>query len=118
MSEMSEDVGSWLRYKARLFKALGDTTRLKILYFLRDGERCVCDIFPYVNLAQPTTSRHLNVLRECGILKVRRDGNKRMYSVTEPRVYDVLDILDISLMQSLTQKVMKQMIPLAGSVSK
>jgi ArsR family transcriptional regulator len=114
---MSEDVGSWLRYKARLFKALGDTTRLKILYFLRDGERCVCEIFPYVNLAQPTTSRHLNVLKECGILEVRRDGNKRLYSVTEPRIYDVLDVLDTSLMHSLTQKVMKQMIPLAGRAS-
>lgn len=61
------------------FKALSDSTRLKIVEFLLDGERCVCEIFPHVNRTQSTTSIQLGKLEKSGILKSRREG--KMFSI-------------------------------------
>ena len=47
-------------FRAEILKALGQPTRLKIIDFLRDGERCVCEIFPAIGEEQSNTSRHLN----------------------------------------------------------
>jgi ArsR family transcriptional regulator len=113
---MGKEEEAWLDFRARVFKALGDATRLRILHFLKNGERCVCEVFPYVDLAQPTVSRHLKVLKQCGILKVRKEGNKRLYSVTDPRIYEVLGALDEDFMWSLSQRVLKRWVPLAKEI--
>jgi len=104
----------WTRFKAKVFKALGDATRLKILLFLRDGEKCVCEIVPHVDQLQPVVSRHLKILKDCGILKFRKDGNRRLYSITDPDFTKVLDSIDVELTQSLSQTLIKQMIPVRG----
>jgi ArsR family transcriptional regulator len=59
-----------------LFKALADPTRLEIVRLLRAqrGETCVCDIVDHFDLAQPTISHHLKVLREAGLIRSRRIG--------------------------------------------
>ncbi|MBN2517379.1 MAG: winged helix-turn-helix transcriptional regulator [Candidatus Altiarchaeota archaeon] len=75
----------------RIFSALGDETRLRIVLFLRDKERCACEIPPAVGRAQPTVSQHLKVLKEARILKSRRDGTKIMYSVCCPEVLRLID---------------------------
>ncbi|MEM4176431.1 MAG: metalloregulator ArsR/SmtB family transcription factor [Nitrososphaeria archaeon] len=59
------------RTRAKVFRALGDVLRLKILALLRDGELCVCEIISRLNVSQPLVSRHLKILKECGIVKVR-----------------------------------------------
>ena len=79
---------------AKVFKALGDPTRLKIVCFLKNGEKCVCDIFPHVALSQPTVSRHLKILTDCEILSVRRCGKNRFYSVTTPEVFEMIQQVD------------------------
>ena len=53
---------------ARLFKALGDETRLRIVALLSHGELCVCHIEAALTLTQPTASRHLGVLRATGVV--------------------------------------------------
>jgi ArsR family transcriptional regulator, arsenate/arsenite/antimonite-responsive transcriptional repressor len=59
---------------AKLFKALGDETRLLILRQLRErGEVCACDFVSCCDVAQPTVSHHLKVLREAGLVT----GDKR-----------------------------------------
>lgn len=63
---------------ARLFKALGDPTRLRMLNLLRHGELCVCDLMAVLCLPQSTASRHLAYLRNAGWLTARRQ-NKWMY---------------------------------------
>jgi len=83
-----------INFKAKVFKALGDPTRLKIIEFLRGGEKCVCEIVPYLGLPQPTVSRHLKILRESGLVRFRKDGVKRLYSLTSPAVLEVVDRLD------------------------
>jgi ArsR family transcriptional regulator, arsenate/arsenite/antimonite-responsive transcriptional repressor len=60
---------------SRLFKALGDETRLRIVALLAHGELCVCHLEAALNLTQPTASRHLAVLRNAGVVDTRRDGS-------------------------------------------
>src|SRR5713101_7454461 len=58
----------------RVFKALADTTRLRILGLLLTGEVCVCHIHESLRIPQPKTSRHLAYLRRAGLVATRRDG--------------------------------------------
>ena len=80
-----------LERRSELFKAFGDRNRQKILYLLRDGEKCVSDLLPHFEILQPTVSTHLLLLEEAGLLKVRRDGRRRFYSISDQRIYDSLD---------------------------
>ena len=76
-----------------ILKSLSDGTRLKIVEFLLDGEKCVCEIFPYVKRTQSTVSIQLGKLEDAGILKSRRDGKKIFYSIYDMRVVDVFKAL-------------------------
>lgn len=66
-----------------LFWALSDPTRLRILHFLSNGELCVGDLVELLNVPQPKVSRHLNHLREAGLVNVRRSGLWAFYSREE-----------------------------------
>jgi ArsR family transcriptional regulator len=68
---------------ARLFKALGDETRLEMLGLLAaaGAELCVCDIERQFDLAQPTVSHHLKVLREAGLVTSERRGTWVYYAL-------------------------------------
>jgi len=63
-----------VRPVSRLFKALGDETRLRIVALLAHRELCVCHLEAALDLAQPTASRHLAILRNAGVVDTRRDG--------------------------------------------
>ena len=58
----------------RLFRALSDKTRLRILNLLLTGELCVCDLVGVLGCPQPTASRHLAYLRKVGLVTVRKEG--------------------------------------------
>jgi ArsR family transcriptional regulator len=60
---------------ARLFKCLGDETRLRIVTLLSQGELCVCHLEEALRLAQPSVSRHLGTLRVAGVVEYRREGS-------------------------------------------
>lgn len=71
----------------RLFKALGDATRLRILGLLLTGEVCVCHIHESLKISQPKASRHLAYLRRAGLVATRRDGlwvHYRMAALPSP----------------------------------
>jgi len=76
-----------------IFKALSDETRLKIVEFLLDGEKCVCEIFPHVKRTQSTVSIHLGKLENLGILESKRNGKKIYYKIRDYRVCDVFKAL-------------------------
>jgi ArsR family transcriptional regulator len=68
---------------SRLFKALGDPTRLRIVALLAHGELCVCHLQHALALPQPHVSRHLGVLRAAGVVEARREGSWIHYSLSE-----------------------------------
>ena len=70
-----------LKRTARLFHALSDETRLRILARLRGGERCVCELMDAVDAAQSRLSFHLKALKDAGIVNDRRDGRWNYYSI-------------------------------------
>ena len=67
----------------RLFQALGDATRLRILGLLLTGEVCVCDIHETLKIPQPKASRHLAYLRKSGLVDTRRQGLWIHYRLAE-----------------------------------
>jgi ArsR family transcriptional regulator len=69
----------------RLFQALGDATRLRILGLLLTGEVCVCDIHESLGISQPKASRHLAYLRRAGLVTARREGLWMHYRLAETR---------------------------------
>ena len=96
------------KFKAKIFKALSDPARLNILDFLRDGEKCVCEIIPHVKLIQPVVSRHLKILKESGILRDRKDGNRRLYSVTDQSIFKVVDDANPEFINTFRAKMLEQ----------
>ncbi len=70
-----------MKTTARMFKALSDETRLRILYLLLDEELCVCDIRAVLQLPQSTVSRHLAYLKNSGWVDDRRAGVWMYYSI-------------------------------------
>jgi ArsR family transcriptional regulator len=96
------------KLKAKFFKALSDPVRIEILDFLRDGEKCVCEIIPHLGLIQPVVSRHLKILKASGLVKYRKKGNWRFYSITDSRVHQLVDGLTPELVASLTKRMIEQ----------
>ena len=96
------------RFKAKIFNALSDPVRLEIVEFLRVGEKCVCEIVPHVDLIQPVVSRHLKTLKDCGLLKYRKKGNRRLYSVADPRIFEIIDAVGSDLVDTLTKRIIEQ----------
>lgn len=68
---------------ARLFKALADETRVRIVALLTHGELCVCHIEAALGLTQPTASRHLSLLRASGLVKRKRSGTWVYYRLAD-----------------------------------
>ena len=83
------------------FKALADSTRLRILGLLLTGEVCVCHIHESLKIPQPKASRHLAYLRKAGLVEARRDGlwiHYRIADLPDP----VLQALAETLRHALT----------------
>jgi ArsR family transcriptional regulator len=85
-----------MKKELQILKALADETRLNIVEFLLEGEKCVCEIFPHVKRTQSTTSIQLDVLRKAGILDSRKEGKKVYYFISDINVCDVFKALGFS----------------------
>jgi ArsR family transcriptional regulator len=96
------------KLKSKIFNALSDPVRLEILEFLRNGEKCVCEIIPHLGLIQPVVSRHLKILKDSGLVKDRKEGNKRFYSITDPKICKVIDAITPELAGTLIKQVIQQ----------
>ena len=66
---------------ALICKALGDTHRLKIVNMLENGELCVCVFLDAFEIRQPTLSHHMKILRDCGLVNMRKIGKVCHYSL-------------------------------------
>jgi DNA-binding transcriptional ArsR family regulator len=81
--------------QAHLFKLLTHPARLAILNILRDGEHCVCHMEAHLGYRQAYISQQIAVLREAGLIQDRRDGWNIFYRVTDPRIFFVLDTIQL-----------------------
>jgi ArsR family transcriptional regulator len=75
-------------------KSLADSTRLRIIDFLKNGEKCACEIVPYTKKSQPNVSLHLKKLEENGILESRKVGTNIFYKIKDKRVLEILKLLE------------------------
>jgi DNA-binding transcriptional ArsR family regulator len=107
---MSSKADTQNRFKITVFHALSDPIRMEIVTYLRQGEKCVCEIVPHLNLIQPLVSRHLKILKDAGIVRCRKDGTKRMYSIVDQRIYKVIDSLTPDLLGVLTKEAVENVI--------
>lgn len=89
--------------RVKILSALSDPTRLELLEYLSDGERCVCEILPAFQRSQSTISKHLNILYEAGILERKADGKRTVYSIKDPQVFDLIRIVDILALRQISQ---------------
>ncbi|MBC7246727.1 MAG: helix-turn-helix transcriptional regulator [Actinobacteria bacterium] len=76
---------------AEELKILSDPNRLRIMCLLLRGERCVCEVEKELGISQQLASHHLNVLREDGLLRVRKEGTSSYYAVAEDKLDRVVE---------------------------
>ncbi len=84
-----------VRPLTKLFRALGDETRVRIVALLVHGELCVCHVEKALDLSQPNCSRQLGILKSAGIVDSRRDGTWVYYRITEQEHASVTSVLDV-----------------------
>nr|WP_155217849.1 metalloregulator ArsR/SmtB family transcription factor [Sporolactobacillus sp. STSJ-5] len=77
----------------RLFKALADENRSKIVFALcQDKELCVCDVANIIGSSIATASHHLRTLRKQGLVKYRKDGKMAFYSLDDEHIKQLISI--------------------------
>jgi DNA-binding transcriptional ArsR family regulator len=81
------------KFKAQIFQALANPTRIAIVDALRDGELTAGALMAKLNLEQANASQHLAVLRSKQVVLNRRVGNQVYYSLRDPVLLEVLDLL-------------------------
>jgi ArsR family transcriptional regulator len=84
---------SMRRFKAGIFQALAHPTRVAILEYLRDGEMSVGKLCEKVGVEQANASQHLAVLRAKQVVQTRKEGNQIYYSLRDPLLGQVLEIM-------------------------
>lgn len=91
--------------QAEFFRALSSPVKIRILNALKDNNSCVCDLTKILGETQPQVSRHLNALKEAGILTSKKTGKKICYKIKNR---DVLKLLDISknLIRDKNEKIL------------
>ncbi len=90
-------------WRVKILSALSDPTRLEIIEFLGDEERCVCEIVPAFGRAQSTISKHLSILNEAGILDRRIDGKRTLYRVKNPKLFNLLREVDSLALEEISE---------------
>jgi DNA-binding transcriptional ArsR family regulator len=77
---------------AKFFRGLGDSTRVRILHLLLEGDKNVGELVELVGSPQGRVSSHLACLRWCGYVTSYRDGKNVYYTLADPRVKDLLEL--------------------------
>jgi len=72
-----------------VFKALGEPSRLKIIKLLAVKDLCVCDLEVILQFSQPRISQHLKVLKHAGLVKERKEGQRRICSLDRELIKEI-----------------------------
>jgi ArsR family transcriptional regulator len=90
--------------KAAIFKALGHPARLMIVQALATRPHCVCELVEMIPGKQATTSRHLDVLFNAGVVRRRKEGSRMMYELAMPCLLRALPCVT----EALTRRIKAQ----------
>jgi len=93
-----------IELESSYLKAMAQPTRLKILYFLRDEEKCQCEIIPKMKEDQSNISRHLTHMRDLGILESRREGVSIYYKIKDKKIFSLLSLVDEMVKTEIKEK--------------
>jgi DNA-binding transcriptional ArsR family regulator len=85
--------------QAEIAKAIAHPLRIAILDFLKDGEKCVCDIAEHIGSEQSNVSRHLSVMVKAGVLECRKEGLKVIYKLRTICILDCFSCITTCLKQ-------------------
>jgi ArsR family transcriptional regulator len=77
---------------AEFFSVMGDSTRIKILYLLFEGEMCVCDISEKLNMSMSAISHQLRVLKNARLVKYRKQGKSVIYSLHDDHIKTIINM--------------------------
>ena len=86
--EIDEDL---INFQSRIFKALSDPARLKIVKLLSFKKMCVCELMVALSMTQPTVSHHLKILEDTGLVKSEKKGKWVFYKIAKPEVIALID---------------------------
>lgn len=89
--------------KADFFKTLAHPARIRVLELLRDGERSVGALLPDVGIEASHLSQQLAVLRRANVVQARKSGSTVIYSVADPRIFELLALAKSILTSSLSE---------------
>ena len=92
MDKISEDESN---HEVKVFKAVADHTRLKILKLLFGGELCICDIMIALKKPQSSISRNLAMLEDAGLIKERKDGKWCHYRLSDGAVIEMINLVNL-----------------------
>ena len=85
----------------KLFGALSDESRLRLLYALRHGELCVCRLIELLGLSPSTVSKHLSILKDAGLVECRKQGRWVYYRMAAAPDFPILGKKAPRVFQSL-----------------
>ncbi len=88
--EREEDI---FALHAEVCKTFTNELRLKIIDYLRDGEKSVGEITEYLGRKQPVVSQNLGKMREKNVVETRRDGTRIYYSISDDRIFEAFDLI-------------------------
>lgn len=90
---------------AHRFKVLAEPLRLKIIHALWDGELTVSEIVAATGGLQANVSKHLGILHNAGLVRCRREGVNRFYSVYDETIFDLCELVCASLHDRLAAQI-------------
>ena len=86
-----------MRELVKVFKALGDRNRLRILKMLQQKKMCVCELSAALEITRPSVSRHLGLLKDAGLVQDERNGQWIDYSLGEEKINDYASVIQSHL---------------------
>ncbi len=89
--------------KAEFFKTLAHPARIRVLELLRDGDRTVGELIPEVGIEASHLSQQLGIMRRANLVQSRKDGATVVYSVSNPMIFELLDVARKILTSSLAE---------------
>ena len=94
MKDMNDDIKKTYKQRSETIKALAHPTRLFIVDFLADGEKCVCEIVEQVGVDISTISKHLSVMKNAGLVEDEKRGLNVFYKLACPCISELFICLE------------------------